>query len=104
MEIVTEPTDVLSEQGRFRTDVFALNSLSVEHLIIGIETTPAKQIVNATGTWQSIVMWGVNAGLDAEQQCAFEILASVYVLTFYDQAKSGEEDDTGFLDRKEKGM
>ena len=30
----------------------------------------------------------------------FEILASVYVLTFYDEAKSGEEDDTGFLDRK----
>ena len=102
MEIITKPTqDVPPEQGRFQTDVFALNSLSLDSLLCGAETTQAKKAVNATGTWQSITLWGVNAGLDAEQQCAFEILASVYVLTFYNEVKSGEQDDE-FLDRKKK--
>jgi hypothetical protein len=102
MEIIKKPTqDVAPEQGRFQTDVFALNSLSVDSLLRGVETTQAKKAVNATGTWQSITLWGVNAGLDAEQQCAFEILASVYVLTFYNEVKSGEQDDE-FLDRKKK--
>jgi hypothetical protein len=102
MEIITKPTqDVPPEQGRFQTDVFALNSLSLDSLLCGAETTQAKKAVNATGTWQSITLWGVNAGLDAEQQCAFEILASVYVLTFYNEVKSGEQDDE-FLDRRMK--
>jgi hypothetical protein len=66
-----------------------------------LETTQAKKAVNATGTWQSITLWGVIAGLDAEQQCAFEILESVYVPTFYNEVKSGEQDDE-FLDHKKK--
>jgi hypothetical protein len=45
-----------------------------------------KEIVNANGTWQSILKWGKNEGLDDDQQKAFEILAATYVLTFSDEA------------------
>jgi hypothetical protein len=49
-----------------------------------------KRKINANGTWwQSIVKWGENDGLDAEQQTAFEILAATYILSFYDEATSG---------------
>ena len=42
--------------------------------------------IYANGTWQSIVKWGENDGLDTEQQTAFEVLAATYVLSFYDEA------------------
>ena len=45
-----------------------------------------KAIVEANGTWQSILKGGQNEGLDKEQQTAFEILAAKYVLTFYEEA------------------
>jgi hypothetical protein len=45
-----------------------------------------KGIINANGTWQSILRWGKNEGLDDDQQMAFEVLASTYYLTFSDEA------------------
>jgi hypothetical protein len=38
------------------------------------------------GSWQSISRWGENEGLDGDQQTAFEMLATTYVLSFYDEA------------------
>jgi hypothetical protein len=59
--------------------------------------------VNANGTCESIVLWGRKAGLDPEQQCAFEILAATYVLTFYEDATFDiGEDKSDFTQRKEK--
>ena len=45
-----------------------------------------KEIIHANGSWQSILKWGENEGLDDDQQTAFEILAATYVLTFSDEA------------------
>jgi hypothetical protein len=52
--------------------------------------------INANGTWQSIVKWGENDGLDAEQQTAFEILAATYVLSFYDDATTATVDSENY--------
>jgi hypothetical protein len=60
-----------------------------------------REIINANGTLQSISKWGENNGLNTGQQTAFEILASVYVLSFYDKATAeGMRADTydAFLD------
>jgi hypothetical protein len=46
---------------------------------------------NASGSHDSIIVWGQNDNLDTNQHTAFEILASTYVLTFYKDA----EDATG---------
>jgi hypothetical protein len=45
-----------------------------------------KENINANGTWQSMLKWGENEGLDDDQQTAFERLASTYALTFSDEA------------------
>ena len=50
-----------------------------------------KKIIRATGSWQSVVLWGVNASFDEDQQMAFEVLASTYVLTFYNEARGLDE-------------
>jgi hypothetical protein len=47
---------------------------------------PEKVIILANGSWQSILKWGENDGLDAEQQTAFEIMVAMYVLSFYEEA------------------
>ena len=69
-----------------------LNMLSMRTIITRSEANedrsiPEREIIDANGTWQSISNWGGNEGLDEEQQTAFEILASTYVLSFYDEAK-----------------
>ena len=50
--------------------------------------------VDATGTADSIIAWGINAGLDEDQQTAFEILAATYVLSFHADASSDLAQDT----------
>jgi hypothetical protein len=65
---------------RFLTSSERLN----EH---GEPTGETENHVDATGSWQSIVAWGIKAELDPEQQTAFSILAATYVLTFYDDAE-----------------
>jgi hypothetical protein len=96
---------------RFRTGTSELNSLLMrqENVVIaeegadGGEGADAEVQVplaapDACGSWQSIVKWGQNKKMDAEQQVAFEILVATYVLTFYDEAENtladGSEDDT----------
>ncbi len=46
---------------------------------------------NATGTMESILQWAVNDKLDANQQKAFKILGTTYVLTFHKDANGAEE-------------
>ena len=57
---------------------------------------PTKRVL-ANGTWQSIVGWGRTKRLDPEQQIAFEILTSTYVLTFIDKAISSDEQNSVFF-------
>jgi Helitron helicase-like domain at N-terminus/PIF1-like helicase len=51
--------------------------------------------INATGTCESIVKWGMR-NLDKEQQRAFQILIGSFVLTYFDEAV----DDFGQNDRR----
>jgi hypothetical protein len=44
-----------------------------------------KEIISANGTWQLIQKWGENEVIDDDQQTAFKILATTYVLTFSDE-------------------
>lgn len=93
---------------RFISEYSTLNTLASQNLLIQNQNTDQSQpwnsnagnIVNATGTWESIVVWGENAQLDSEQQTAFEILAATYVLSFYDEANNDEQDNQEFLIRK----
>jgi hypothetical protein len=76
---------------RFSQTKEVLNTLALTTLITRSranedQNVPGGTKINANGTWQSIVKWGENDGLDTEQQTAFEILAATYVLTFYDDA------------------
>jgi hypothetical protein len=89
---------------RFVTGTRELNSLSLHQLLrVNDNPTVSNMVVNATGTWESIVMWGINAGLDEGQQCAFEILVANYVLTFSEDAKKNDdENEIAFRDRLEK--
>jgi hypothetical protein len=86
---------------RFRTATMELNSL----LLMRRETATSEEeaagvgenltvAADASGSWDSVVNWGHKAGLDAEQQVAFEVLAASYVLTFYDEAVSNHSVDT----------
>jgi hypothetical protein len=68
-----------------------LNTLSLRTRITQTQANEAihateREIISANGTWQSISRWGENEGLDGDQQTAFEILATTYVLSFYDEA------------------
>ena len=56
----------------------------------------------ASGTWKSIVLWGLNVGLDDDQQTAFKILAATCVLTFCDKASEDATDLDMFEEQKEK--
>jgi hypothetical protein len=76
---------------RFCSTTDNLNTLALRTRITRTQANEAihateKEIVIANGTWQSISRWGENEGLDGDQQTAFEILAAVYVLSFYDEA------------------
>ena len=55
---------------------------------------PSEHKVKANGTWQSVIAWSRKANLDTEQQTAFEIMASTYVLTFINEAEPDTEDAT----------
>ena len=46
-------------------------------------------------------MWGTQAGFDAEQQLAFEILASTYVLSFLNEAEKDHTPTPELMDEIE---
>jgi hypothetical protein len=86
---------------RFCSPFQNLNSLAMQTTITRSEAeenlnAPQKEIINANGTWQSIAKWGENNGLDKEQQTGFEILAAMYVLSFYDEAIVNATTDGSF--------
>ena len=83
----------------FQTAVSELNTLAVTQFILISEelhesdqSEVENETINATGSCQSIIEWGKHAKLDAQQQCAFEILSATYVLTFYKNAKDDVND------------
>ena len=78
-----------------------LNTLALETIITRTQANEdqngtGKKRINANGTWQSIVEWGENDGLDMEQQTAFEILTATYVLSFYDEATTEAIDSDNY--------
>jgi len=87
-------------KGLFTTSISELNSLAMHQVVVFADPDGqsdhvfSKATVAATGSWQSIIAWGLKEQLDTEQQTAFEILAATYVLTFYEGAtyQNGEED------------
>jgi hypothetical protein len=97
----SDSSEVVTFSSHFVSEYSMLNTLASQNLLIvnqeenqGQATENiGRNIVNATGTWESIVVWGKNAKLDTEQQTAFEILTATYVLTFYDEANSDDEQD-----------
>jgi hypothetical protein len=99
---------------RFRTATMELNSLLLrrrEHATSEEEAAGVSEneamAADASGSWNSVVKWGHNAGLDAEQQVAFEVLTATYVLTFYDEAVSNHAVETevqSMLENKERLM
>jgi hypothetical protein len=81
----------LYPNSRFVSTTNNLNTLALQTTITRSQASDdisngKKDIINANGTWQSITKWGENDGLDAGQQTAFEVLASTYVLSFYNEA------------------
>ena len=93
---------------RFRTTTNNLNTLALRTTITRSQTNDdpnatEKEIIDANGTWQSIAKWGENDGLDGEQQTAFEILAAMYVLSFYEEARVEAENYLEF-DEKKNGL
>jgi hypothetical protein len=88
---------------RFVTSTRELNSLFLYQLLrVDDNSNDENMIADATGTWESIVTWGMYAGLDDGQQCAFEILVANYVLTFLEDAKrNDDENETVFQARFE---
>jgi hypothetical protein len=100
-QVIGRGTEHVEHTQRFLTGTRELNSLSMHQLFRVNDNENVSNIaLNATGTWQSIVMWGINAGLDDDQQCAFEILVANYVLSFSEDAKQNDnENATAFHDR-----
>jgi len=97
-------TDTNPYEGRFHTSTSELNTLAMTQFLVQDEDSGPNtpKIIHANGSWQSIVAWGKEAGLDSEQQTAFEILAATYVLTFYDEATHIPiENDEDFKKQKE---
>jgi hypothetical protein len=102
------PEVVLYPEKRFCSPYQNLNTLAMQTTLTRSEedenpNKPISEIVNANGTWQSIAKWGKNNGLDDEQQTGFEILAAMYVLSFYDEAiVEGITDESyeEFIERK----
>ena len=105
-----ESKQIAKSRRRFVSEYSTLNTLASQNLFLRREESEESQtldrqlrnIVNATGTWQSIVVWGENAQLDKKQQTAFEILTATYVLTFYEEADEDEQnnDQEDFVMRK----
>ena len=83
-----EKADTDPPEERFHTSTSELNTLAMTQFLVQEEDSVpnARKIIYANGSWKSVVAWGKEAKLDAEQQTAFEILAATYVLTFYDEA------------------
>ncbi len=98
-------------KGRFCPTQHNLNSLAMKTTITRTQANEGtdeveKELINATGTWQSILKWGENEGLDDDQQTAFEILAATYVLTFCDEASIGTKnlESSHVFDARMKGL
>ena len=113
VEVASDPESCLNEETisspdipRFHTTVSELNTLAMQHICFSTEQqnqhTENDPIVIANGKWESIVLWGVNAGLDDDQQTAFEILTATYVLTFYDEATVNVENMDMFEEQKQQ--
>jgi hypothetical protein len=96
---------------RFREAATELSSLLmrqervIQKELAGVRENPVV-VADACGSWQSAVKWGQIAGLNAEQQVAFEILAAIYALTFYDEAENdlASETEVQFLKKKARLM
>ena len=66
---------------------------------INISTTDGEEeIVETTGTVESIMAFGYNRNLDLDQQIAFEILTSTVVLSFVEDAIRRSEEDSSTED------
>ena len=97
-EMQTEPE--MLRTTRFQTKTSELNALYMQQLLVtreedgDTESGAGTNTVKAIGTWQSVVAWGINSGLDKEQQIAFQILVATYVLTFYEEAERDEEKES----------
>jgi hypothetical protein len=98
-------------KGRFCPTQHNLNSLAMKTTITRTQANEGtdeveKDLIDATGTWQSILKWGENEGLDDDQQTAFEILAATYVLTFCDEASIGTKnlESSNVFDERKKGL
>ena len=101
-DISTEDSQINLSLERFRTGTSQLNSLLQRRVGLVREVQETGAVVvptsDACGSWESIVNWGRLAGLDAEQQVAFEILEATYVLTFYEEANNN------FVDGSQAGL
>ena len=96
---------------RFFTTTTALNSLFMENFLsfgnneAECQDEPQEPVtiepIVANGTWQSIVVWGRKKSLDQEQQIAFEIVTSTYILTFIDEAISEDEQNTVYISQSD---
>lgn len=93
---------------RYRTTVSELNSLFSKSVVMREEDSNdeheinLKIIIDATGSCESIELWGKNQKLDTEQQTAFEIITACYILTFYNEANSNgrlKHDDIDYTKR-----
>ncbi len=81
---------------RFTSKISHLNALVMQRFLtpkITVSRAPGENLIQqdlwkaeATGTWESIVAWGRENNLDAEQQTAFEILAATFVLNFLEES------------------
>ena len=91
---------------RFQTTIEQLNTLHLSQQVIQgsfVETT--EICVIATGSCESIELWGVKAKLDPQQLTAYEIITACYVLSFYEEAKATEYfnyDNENFHEEKKK--
>jgi hypothetical protein len=94
VESRTNQDQTQKEIPRFKTATTQLNALAMSQLVArepGKENGPSScPQVQPNGTWESIVLWGVQEGLDDEQQVAMEILIATFVLTFYEEADENE--------------
>lgn len=85
---------------RFTVPISQLNSLVMQRFLCDrpteLETLsdippPPRVEAKAIGSWESIIAWGKLAGLDPEQQTAFDVLAATYVLSFLNEAENDAE-------------
>lgn len=93
---------------RFKCQLQTLNRLATQSTLVYSTNTAAEQSANVTsfanGTCASIRQWGRRDKLDKKQQRAFEILASTYVSTFYNDAEGpGDLREKGRLKRMARG-